>query len=172
MLARDGDRKVIRVDMMLPEEPEEDELGMQGHLEVATEMERAERALAQGDVEGAMAIFKAAKEKAKQLFQKGKEAAKKAAAKGSELVKKATQPAGPQHVVVELTPAFIKSMEAHMEQQERMIGFVTELYKILVKLMSAKQAEPAAPEEEPAAETTNPPATERPCYYILRSTKA
>jgi hypothetical protein len=48
----------------------------------------------------------------------------------------------------------------------------------VIKIKEAAAPEPpdsAVPDEEPPAvpaDTPNPPTTERPCYYILRSTKA
>lgn len=178
MLAREGSKTVIRVDMQPPQPPphelDEDEAGrLQAHVEVARDMERAEQALARGDIEGAMAIFKAAKDKAKQLFQKGKEAAKKAASKASEVLKKAT---APQHIVVEMSPEF-------MHHQERMLGFIEKLYEKLTRLIEGRAAkEPdeapaaAAPEEDPSGvppDEAPATATAEPArYYILRSTKA
>jgi hypothetical protein len=179
MLARDGDKKVIRVDMARPttsllSAADEEELGT--HFEVARDMARAELALAQGDIEGAMDIFKKAAQKAKDAAQKIREAAKKAAGKAGAILHKASQPAPVQHIVVEMPQAFINDLDKEIHQQERTLKFVEELYKQVIKIKEA--AEPpdsTVPDEEPAvtpADTPNPPTTERPCYYILRSTKA
>jgi hypothetical protein len=178
MLARDGDRKVIRVDMARPTPTAADEEELSTHLEVARDMAQAELALAQGDIEGAMDIFKKAAQKAKDAAQKIREAAKKAAGKAGAVLHKASQPAPVQHIVVEMPPAFINDLDKEIHQQERTLKFVEELYKQVIKIKEAAAPEPpdsAVPDEEPPAvpaDTPNPPTTERPCYYILRSTKA
>jgi hypothetical protein len=159
MLAYEGTKKVIRVDMPRPPAAPKEEMHpeLAAAIRIAGELDIAEKALEQGNIEGAIDVLKRLKDAGKKAIKGVKDKLKKA-------------PCTTTHVAVELPKTFL-------DQMERMLGFFAKLNELLLRVVPDKgqSADATAAEDEAPGPEANPPTvseTGARRVYVLRSSKA
>lgn len=197
MLAYEGTKKVIRVDMARPVVPKEEmHPELAAAFGMAKDLDMAEQALEQGDVQGAMDVIRRAKAaalKRAEAVKKAAEEAAKAAWKKAHAVKDAAKEAwkkraaagAPAHIVVEMPEKFLaqsektlEQSEKALEQSEKTLAVIADMETVIMKIVSDSAQKDAGPDEGPAVVVPDEPPAPGPgetaarYFYVVRSTKA
>jgi hypothetical protein len=157
MLAYEGTKKVIRVDMPRPPAAPKEEMHpeLEAAIRIAGELDIAEKALEQGNIEGAIDVLKRIKDAGKKALKGAKEKLKKATCTTT-------------HVAVELPEKFIEQMEKMLE----LFAKLNEMIQQVIPDKGQKADATAAEDETPEANPPTASETGARRVYVLRSSKA